>query len=119
MKAALLQVVISIDVLAEEVAASVSATADPTAIAVGQSVDGVLTTDDPLYPDTTYYQRWQFTARPGQDVTVDLSSSDFDPVLIVRGAADSSLINDDGGPGCASRVVFTAPGSGPCRGRRS
>jgi hypothetical protein len=83
------------------------------AISVGQTVTGSLTTDDPLYPDTTYYQRWQFTAQAGQDVTVDLSSSDFDPVLIVRGAADSSMINDDGGPGCASRVVFSAPNSGP------
>jgi Trypsin-like peptidase domain len=83
------------------------------AIGVEQTVNGQLTTGDPLYPDTTYYQRWQFTARPGQDITIDLSSSDFDPILIVRGAADSSLVNDDGGPGCASRVVFTAPGSGP------
>lgn len=53
------------------------------------------------------------SARPGQDVTIDLSSADFDPVLIVRGTADSSIVNDDGGPGCASRVVFTAPSSAP------
>jgi len=82
-------------------------------IAVGQSVSGDLTSDDELYPDTSYYQRWQLTAARGQDVTIDLSSSEFDPVLIVRGAADSSLINDDGGPGCASRVVFTARTGGP------
>lgn len=82
-------------------------------IEVGQTTSGRLSDTDELYPDTTYYQRWQFSARTGQDLTVDLSSPDFDPVLIVRGAADSSMINDDGGPGCASRVVFTAPGSGP------
>jgi len=83
------------------------------AIAVGQSVSGDLTNDDELYPDTSYYQRWSLSTSRGQDVTIDLSSSDFDPVLIVRGTADSSLINDDGGPGCASRVAFTAPSSGP------
>jgi hypothetical protein len=82
-------------------------------IAMGQSINGRLSASDPLYPDTTYYQRWQFTPRAGQDVTIDLTSSDFDPVLIVRGAADSSMVNDDGGPGCASRVAFTARGSGP------
>jgi hypothetical protein len=76
-------------------------------IAVGQTINGRLSESDPLYPDTTYYQRWQFTPREGQDVTIDLSSSEFDPVLIVRG-----LVNDDGGPGCASRVAFTARGSG-------
>ena len=90
------------------------ANGDPHAIAVGQSMSGDLTSDDELYPDTSYYQRWQLSAARGQDVTVDLASSDFDPVLIVRGAADTgSLINDDGGPGCASRVVFTAPSGGP------
>lgn len=82
-------------------------------ITLGQSVAGRLTADDPLYPDTTYYQRWQFSAGPGQAITVDLSSEEFDPVLILRGAADTSLINDDGGPGCASRITFTAPDSGP------
>ena len=82
------------------------------AIAIGEARSGSLTESDPLYSDTTYYQRWQLSARPGQDVTIDLSSPDFDPYLIVRGAADSLLANDDGGPGCASRVVFTAPSSG-------
>ena len=77
-------------------------------IAIGETMSGSLTETDELYPDTTYYQRWQFSARPGQDVTIDLSSSDFDPVLIVRGTADTSIVNDDGGPGCASRVAFTA-----------
>ena len=81
-------------------------------IAMGQTINGRLSDSDPLYPDTTYYQRWQFTPRSGQDVTIDLASSEFDPVLIVRGAADSSLVNDDGGPGCASRVAFSARGSG-------
>lgn len=80
-------------------------------IAVGQSRTGTLTDDDEVYSDTTYYQRWQLVPRRGQDVTIDLSSPDFDPVLIVRGAADSSLVDDDGGPKCASRVVFTAASS--------
>lgn len=82
-------------------------------LTIGQAVNGQLSDTDELYPDTTYYQRWQFSARPNQDVTIDLASSDFDPVLIVRGTADTSLINDDGGPGCSSRVVFTARSGGP------
>jgi hypothetical protein len=48
----------------------------------------------------------------GQGVTIDLTSSEFDPVLIVRGTADTSIVNDDGGPACDSRVAFTARGSG-------
>src|SRR5262249_21040825 len=87
--------------------------ASSRSIAVGQTITGTLTSSDELYPDTTYYERYSLSARTGQDITIDLSSSDFDPVLIVRGAADSSIINDDGGPGCASRVAFTARNSGP------
>jgi hypothetical protein len=83
------------------------------AIAVGQTVSGDLTNGDDVYSDTTYYQRWQLSAARGQDLTIDLSSNEFDPYIIVRGTADTSLQNDDGGPGCASRVAFTAPSSGP------
>jgi len=97
----------------QEPPASPTAAGTSHAIAVGQSVNGTLSDDDELYPDTSYYQRWSLTTRPNQAVTIDLASTDFDPVLIVRGAADSSLVNDDGGPGCASRVSFTAPSSGP------
>ena len=81
-------------------------------IAVGQTVSGELATNsDDLYSDTTLYQRWRFTAQPGQDITVDLSSSDFDPELLFYGL--TVVVNDDGGPGCASRVAFPAPSAGP------
>jgi len=71
---------------------------------------------DSLYPDTTYYRMYQFTTTPGREITIDLSSSDFDPVLIVRGEGlAQSIVNDDGGPGCASRVSQAFLGPGPYR----
>lgn len=81
-------------------------------IRVGQTVTGELTASDSLYADTTYYQFWQFTAPRDTAITIDLASDDFDPVLIIRGL-DSSVVNDDGGPGCASRVSMAFPGTGP------
>jgi predicted dehydrogenase len=86
-------------------------------IQVGQTVNGSLTTDDNLYRDTTYYQFWQFTTTAGTALTVDLSSDDFDPYVIVRGfkaadGRDSSSVDDDGGPGCSARVSTTFPTSG-------
>ncbi|HEX9393207.1 MAG TPA: trypsin-like peptidase domain-containing protein [Gemmatimonadales bacterium] len=86
-------------------------------IQVGQSVNGTLTTADNLYRDTTYYQYWQFTTTAGTPLTVDLSSDDFDPYLIVRGfhaadGRDSSSVDDDGGPGCAARVATIFPTTG-------
>ncbi len=75
------------------------------AIRVGETLNGSLTASDSLYPDNTYFKFYQFTAPAGRAVTLDLSSDDFDPVLIVRGAdLDNSIINDDGGPGCYARV---------------
>ena len=86
-------------------------------IRVGETVNGSLLSSDSLYPDNTYFKFYQFTAPPGGGpVTIDLSSDDFDPVLIVRGDdLDNSIINDDGGPGCAARVSRTFPSRGPYR----
>jgi len=85
-------------------------------ISVGQTITASLSGTDSLYPDTTYYRMYQFTTTPGREITIDLSSSDFDPVLIVRGEGlAQSIVNDDGGPGCASRVSQAFLGPGPYR----
>jgi hypothetical protein len=87
-----------------------------TSIRVGETVNGTLSSSDSLYPDNSYFKYYQFTAPAGRPVTIDLSSDDFDPVLIIRGSdLDNSIINDDGGPGCYSRVSRTFPSTGPYR----
>jgi len=86
------------------------------AVRVGETVNGTLSSSDSLYPDNSYFKFYQFTAPVGRSVTIDLSSDDFDPVLIIRGAdLDNSIINDDGGPGCYSRITRTFPSAGPYR----
>ena len=97
-----------------------SAPAGPAApvltIRVGETVNGTLSSRDSLYPDNSYFKFYQFTAPAGRPVTIDLSSDDFDPVLIVRGSdLDNSIINDDGGPGCYARISRTFPSTGPYR----
>jgi serine protease Do len=86
-------------------------------LSVGQSISGTLTSADSLYPDNSYFKIYQFTAPgPRNTVTIDLSSDDFDPVLIVRGDdLDASVINDDGGPGCSARISRAFPSRGPYR----
>ena len=86
------------------------------AVRVGETVNGSLTGADSLYPDGSYFKFYQFTAPAGQVITIDLSSDEFDPVLIVRGDdLDASIINDDGGPGCSSRISRSFPSRGPYR----
>jgi Bacterial pre-peptidase C-terminal domain len=85
-------------------------------IRVGETVNGSLTKSDSLYPDNSYFKFYEFTAPVGQVITIELSSDDFDPVLIVRGAdLDNSIINDDGGPGCSARISRKFPSRGPYR----
>lgn len=85
-------------------------------VRVGETVNGSLSKSDSLYPDNSYYKFYEFTATAGENVTIDLASDDFDPVLIVRGAdLEKSIINDDGGPGCSARVSRTFPSRGPYR----
>jgi len=85
-------------------------------ISIGQTITGSLTGSDSLYPDTTYYKAYQFMTTPGREITIDLSSSDFDPVLLVSGGGlAQTIVDDDGGPGCASRVSQALLGRGPYR----
>jgi len=82
------------------------------AIRVGETVTGSLTISDSLYPDSSYFKIYQFTAPgPRDTISIDLWSDDFDPVLIVRGDdLDNSIIDDDGGPGCSARISRAFPG---------
>jgi hypothetical protein len=85
-------------------------------IRVGETVTGELTSRDSVFPDTTYFDVYWFSPTAGRDVTIDLSSDDFDPMLIIgAGDLDRPIVNDDGGPGCSSRVARAFPGRGPYR----
>ncbi len=96
---------------------SMSNIANLPQVAIDQMISGSLTGSDSLYPDNSYFKFYQFTAPgPRDTVTIDLSSDDFDPVLIIRGAdLDNSIINDDGGQGCSARVSRAFPSTGPYR----
>ena len=95
-----------------EAAPAVTGTARP--IRVGETVTGRLATSDSLYPDNTYYQLFRFTTSPGREVTIDLSSDDFDPYMIIKGSDFiRDIADDDSGPGCAARISRTFPSGGP------
>lgn len=94
----------------------VSLTGQQTQISIGQTITGTLSASDSLYPDSTYYQVYQFLARPRVPITIDLTSDDFDPVLIIRGAdLDRAIMNTHGGPGCGARVSRAFQSAGPYR----
>lgn len=90
---------------------------EPSAIALGQMLDGTLASDDPETDEGGTYDAYRFTAQAGQRFTFDLTSEAFDPVVRVgrmEGEAFTELGMNDDGPdmGLNSRLIFAAPDAG-------
>lgn len=86
------------------------APAPPVAIAVGQSVDGVLMSGDSRLGSGEYQDVFSLSLRAGQRVRVELASNDFDGYLMARGSG-VHLDDDDSGPqprGAAFDIAVTA-----------
>jgi hypothetical protein len=86
-------------------------------IAVGKSATGTLTDQDPVMRgDRGPYNVWTLRGKRGQRVVIDLTSSAFDPYLVVRDA-DGFLIgsDDDSGGRLAARLRTILSRSGEYR----
>ncbi|MFC5343300.1 PPC domain-containing protein [Brevundimonas staleyi] len=94
----------------------------PTAIRMGDELDGEITDRSPVEEDGQYgeyaFNGYSFRARQGERFAIALKSDDFDPIVRVgrmgRGGAFEELAqNDDSGAGgLDSYLIFTAPSNG-------
>ncbi len=74
----------------------------------GETVQGRLESGDCALSDGTYIDLWEFPGTPGTTVTIDLTSSAFDTVLfLLNPTPDVVAMDDDGGSGTNSRIVYT------------
>lgn len=98
---------------------SAGCTLTPTSI--GQTVSGDLTTSDcrsPIKGNQYYADRYSFNASAGQQIALQLTSSEFDTHVYLLGTGGQTLSNDDdGGGGTNSRIpagngFFTLPSNG-------
>lgn len=81
--------------------------------ATDQNLDGRLTTSDLVMPsDGTFYKMHEFEAIEGQEIIVDLMSSDFDAFMIVHSPSGQIHHDDDGGDGLNSRLSISVDQSG-------
>lgn len=78
---------------------------------LNQQISGVLIDEDSAFTDGEYYDSYDFEGRPGQSVTLDLRSEEFDTYLILRQPNGEALINDDT-DGSNSRIEATLPEAG-------
>lgn len=81
----------------------------------GQTVSGELRGGDDTLSSGEYNDRWAFPVRRGQTYEVSLTSTAFDPYLLVRGPGGLQEDNDDDPSARGSRdsrIRFTAPADG-------
>ncbi len=86
----------------------------PTNVAIGQRVQGQLNGSASL-PTGEPMTLYSFNATAGQSITVDLTSTAFDPYLVVIGPSGRLWENDDAGGGLNSQVMFDADTAGTYR----
>ena len=78
---------------------------------LNQQISGVLMIEDEIFTDGEYFDSYDFEGRPGQSVTLDLRSDEFDAYLILRQPNGEALTNDDT-DGSNSRIEVTLPEAG-------
>lgn len=90
--------------------------ADPSGtLAVGRTVGGSLASGDEQLETGEFIDTWTLRGRRGQQLDIRLTSTDFDPYLMVRGPGDFSSDNDDDAgveDSRDSRLLVTLPADG-------
>ena len=87
-------------------------------LAAGQTARGSLASGDETLRTGEFADTWRVQGRQGQQLTVRLNSSDFDPYLLVRGPGGYTQDNDDDATergSRASRLDLTLPADGEYR----
>lgn len=99
-----------------EAAVDLAALTPSGELEMGQAVDGLLATDDPVVVDGRRGQVWALDASAGERVTIELLSDAFDAFLYVAGPGlPEPLTDDDGAGDLNSSVTLTFPEAGSYR----
>lgn len=83
-----------------------------TQLAAGRPARGQLRTGDGQLNSGEFYDDFTLTARAGQSIVVDMTSTAFDTYLMVAGPEGFTQQNDDGPNGTNAQLAFTAPAAG-------
>jgi hypothetical protein len=66
---------------------------------------GTLASGDGTYSEGEYFDSYEFEGQPGQAVTIDLRSDDFDTYLVLEGPGGQREVNDDADSTAHSQIV--------------
>ncbi len=77
-------------------------------VSLNGDVQGALSASDFTSRDGAYLEAWSIEGQPGQTVTIDVITDDFDPLLYVAGPGlTEALADDDSGGACNARIEVT------------
>ncbi|MFC7379750.1 caspase family protein [Brevundimonas sp. GCM10030266] len=89
--------------------------ASPESIRLGQTINGSLREGDATLNSGEFVDSWTFSGRRGQRLDIRLSSTAFDPYVMITGPGGFSEFNDDDATVQASvnsRLLVTLPSDG-------
>jgi hypothetical protein len=82
-------------------------------IRFGETVSGYVTSDDFTLQDNSRYERFGFMGDAGDEVTLLLTSADFNANMLLSDSSDAILANNDNGGGeCNAHINATLPETG-------
>ena len=77
------------------------------------TINGTLNSNSQKLKDNTYSQVHEFSGEAGQNILIDLISSDFDSYLIIVDPNNQKIAeDDDGGKGINARILINLPKNG-------
>ncbi len=76
-------------------------------------VNGRLDRESEKLEDGSYFQVHSFEAKAGEQITIELTSKDFDPYLILRDSQNQKITeDDDSGTQNNAKIIVTLPANG-------
>ncbi len=78
---------------------------DSVELTVGRTTPGSLSSSDALLGDGEYHDIFVFAASAGEDIEIDLQSSEFDTYLVVESPSGQTFENDDFNSSTAQSIV--------------
>ena len=93
-----------------------AAPAQAQTIGLNETVTGTLSTGDRQFTDDSFFDEFAFEGTSGQEITIDLTSADFDAFLQVHPPTGDAIASNDKATGDTnSQLVMTLEESGTYR----
>jgi serine protease Do len=79
----------------------------------GETVSAFLSANDLMFEDSTYFKPYLFDGEAGDEITLHLSSADFDAFLLLADSSETPFLSDDNSGGaCNAYLTATLPAAG-------